>query len=127
MLLLTVTDRISSGSCMIDSLSVQPKSCIQIIKSLPGIMVPDLVKQYFNDASLSHLTLFDKKYPLLKYKNEISSDNNQNRLCPVCSLYKTKVIFIPCEHTFCIHCSYKINTCAVCRSIPTSKNIFDKN
>jgi len=53
------------------------------------------------------------KVNVIEHDNELSMTSEN--ACNVCYTFKPKVILIPCFHTLCVACSFRLHKCPQCR------------
>lgn len=119
-LLILTTDR----TCLDDAYDFQPMALAFLINS------DKIDEKYFNKEDVNGYKLLNKikevfpqvqilkdinKINLIFNRNEISEPNNKS--CNICFTYKVSVVFLPCGHTCCISCGFKLKTCHTCRSV----------
>lgn len=127
------TNEISTTSCFMDALKMQPASYINLIASNEytskefvhgGSNPSDYYKRLFNIDSDSDEENFETISPLLKFKDEQTDDELVQ--CTICSINKKKVIFNPCSHKFCVNCSIRLKKCPQCNGNIQDKLVYDQ-
>jgi len=127
------TNNIMIVSCLVDCLTYQPASFQVLLKS--GKMDHDdiyykkdpfneLQKLNYNFPLLDAKTDINKSIPLMKHINE-RCDQTDPRVCTICSTFKNKVIFSPCDHYCCVSCAMRLDKCHICRTYIEEKFVVN--
>ena len=122
----------NSRVCLDDAFDFQPKALKYIIESKHSS------PEYLNREDYTGYRLIHKLqriYPNISNIDEVKNntltqcDNIQageddSQACRICYTYKTRVFFMPCGHTACVGCSFKLKKCHQCRELIQSRNII---
>ena len=57
-----------------------------------------------------------KKLPLINIINERIIEKSNINECSICYTYKCKVFFVPCGHTVCVGCGFRLKQCPYCNN-----------
>lgn len=123
-------------TCVELAFNFQPKSLLALLKS--KYMVPKVLNKenavgytlsveiqqiYKNQKSIIPLL---ESIPLTSIDN-IPTESSDPYACDICYLYKKNVRFNPCDHTCCIGCAFKMESCHLCRESIKDKLIIFNN
>jgi len=112
------------NSCLNMALSCQPKSLCYMLKSKH--MTSDILNME-NDSGYSILADIKCIYRNIScipdiYKLElvnninIIANNDDPNMCNICYEFKKCAILVPCAHTICVGCAFRVNRCPMCKA-----------
>jgi hypothetical protein len=120
--LIAATNPIMNKSCLVDSIYEQPASFGPLLTYAtpaerdfngdPFKVFSEINPNYYTITAKTDLYA---TYPLMKELNERCTSDDPN-LCTICTTFKRKVIFAPCQHTACVTCSTTLSKCHQCRT-----------
>jgi len=83
-----------------------------------GYRLSNKLNRIFGISSLDNIG----KVPLINHEN-IKINKYSDMTCNICYSYKSQVIFLPCFHSCCIGCSFKLCKCHHCRATIEDRKI----
>jgi hypothetical protein len=121
------TEELMVEGCLLDSVKMQPKSFVILLKSnkFPIVGIQHKLNAVFNSYynNVDPKTDFYKKYPVMRYKNTPTTEDDP-ALCTLCYMHKQNVVYNPCGHKSCNACALRINECHECRTAVEGKLVY---
>lgn len=133
--LLLDTEKLLNKNLLIGAFELQSNSCVKLIENKLIIDNPDkflnsnILDQFtksFPNVNIDNFNKLKTQYPLTKENDTFCSRKDPN-VCNICVSKIKKVLFQPCNHTFCVGCSIRLKSCPNCRSSITDKIVFNKH
>ena len=113
----------NNRTCIQDAYDFQPMALAFLVNSdkidakylneedINGYRILSKIKEVFPEVqSLKDIC----KINLTSYCNELYE--KVGLPCNICYLYKISVVFLPCGHTCCMGCGFKVKKCHMCRA-----------